>query len=544
MPIHQQNIVFVASQVMDDVPEGGGAATGTVIVDGQMNNVFPDISDLDRAYGRFRLRKLFVAIRSLSTDLYGGAKVVITALPTDSALGYALFSNGDPFDTRVQAADRVSSYLFAGSEWHGYLLENHVAGQRSIELFQRPNTPLPAIGRTLVLTLNEGQPTAVTQYVRVIGVTSEVRTFTYSSGSGYVDYPAAVVICELSDALRTDFPGSPPSRTFARAANRTLIRDTRVADAAQYYGAARLAQPAALGDRALRVDSIYTQLVPSSQSEHPVVDQSYAMGFSHTLATAPREVVVAGSPMGLRIKIGQENRAYNYTAILKPLPAPGSVRIVYRALGNTYTLEDNGTGVLEGAGSGTVNYLTGSLLATLDALPDAGSALVIYWGPNRAFTNRSGQAGFAPPTLRLTLEHPHIEPGSLSVSWTSGGVVRTATDDGHGQLSGAGTGVVVYGTGEVFLAPSSMPDGGSEYAISYDHAPVVEEAKPGLSPDGAGFVAFTLSESPVPGSLEITWAVSRETSVSSGTSATSAGTAYNATPAGTTKVRYLPTVAA
>ncbi|WP_157659275.1 hypothetical protein, partial [Thauera butanivorans] len=70
------------------------------------------------------------------------------------------------------------------------------------------------------------------------------------------------------------------------------------------------------------------------------------------------------------------------------------------------------------------------------------------------------------------------------------------------------------------------------------------EAKPGLSPDGAGFVAFTLAEPPVPGSLEITWAVSRETSVSSGTSATSAGTAYKATAAGTTKVRYLPTVAA
>ena len=64
MPIQEQNIVFVESQVMDDVPEGGGAATGRVIVDGQMNNVFEDISDLDRAYGRFNLRKLFLAVRN------------------------------------------------------------------------------------------------------------------------------------------------------------------------------------------------------------------------------------------------------------------------------------------------------------------------------------------------------------------------------------------------------------------------------------------------------------------------------------------------
>ena len=49
MAIESGNIFFVESQVMDDVPEGGGAATGTKIIDGQMNNVFPDISDTDRA---------------------------------------------------------------------------------------------------------------------------------------------------------------------------------------------------------------------------------------------------------------------------------------------------------------------------------------------------------------------------------------------------------------------------------------------------------------------------------------------------------------
>jgi len=85
MPIQEGNIVFVKSQQMDDVPEGGGAATGTVIIDGAMNNVFEDISDLDRAYGRFNLRKLFLAVRALNTDLYGGAKTIISLLPTDPA---------------------------------------------------------------------------------------------------------------------------------------------------------------------------------------------------------------------------------------------------------------------------------------------------------------------------------------------------------------------------------------------------------------------------------------------------------------------------
>ncbi len=531
MPIQEQNIVFVESQVMDDVPEGGGAATGRVVVSGQMNNVFPDIADLDRTTGRFRLRKLFLAIRSLSTDLYGGARIAITALPTDTALGYTIFSTSDPFDTRAQAADRVASYLFAASEWPGYLLENHRAGQKSIEIIQRLDAPLPAIGRTLVLVHNEGLPNQVQQYVCVIGVSSEVRTYSYSASGGYVDYQAAVVMCELSDALRYDFPGSPPARNFARVASKTLIRDTRVADAAQYYGAARLAAAAGIGDRRLRVDSVYSQLVPSLQAEQPLIDETHAMAFSHVLATTPREVVVGGSPMSLRIKIGQENRGYNYTAILKPLPAPGSVRVVYRALGNTYTLADNGAGGLEGAGSGTINPLTGSALATLHALPDAGSAVVFYWGPNAAYTNRSGQAGFRAPMVRFALDHRHIDPASLSISWPSGGVVKTATDDGRGGWAGDGTGAIVYATGEAFLAPSVMPDAGAQYAIEYTWSPKVEEAKPGLTPDVGGFVSFTVAEPPVPGSLELSWAVSQQTSVSSGSNAAAASSVRNAAAA-------------
>jgi hypothetical protein len=42
MPIQEGNIVFVRHQVMDDVPEGGGAATGMVIADGAVNTVTTD----------------------------------------------------------------------------------------------------------------------------------------------------------------------------------------------------------------------------------------------------------------------------------------------------------------------------------------------------------------------------------------------------------------------------------------------------------------------------------------------------------------------
>jgi hypothetical protein len=137
MAIQESNIVFLESQVMDDVDEGGGAATGNVILDGQMNNVFEDISDLDRAYGRLNLREIFLAVRTLSTDLYGGVKTAITAVPNDPAIGYTIFTIDNPFGTRTEAADRVEAYLYKGVEWPGYLYGNHISGMRSISIIQR-----------------------------------------------------------------------------------------------------------------------------------------------------------------------------------------------------------------------------------------------------------------------------------------------------------------------------------------------------------------------------------------------------------------------
>ncbi len=525
MPIQSENIKFRASVVMDDVPEGGGRASSRVIADGVSNEIFPDISEADRAGGRVRLRKLFLGIDTPDTEKLLGANVIVARRPADPNVDVTLYSSGDGFDQRAEVATRLAAYLGPAGEWYGYLFENHVLNQQMIQLAQRPTAPLPTVGRTLSLIRNEGAPNEIRQDVRITRVTAENRIYTTASGG---DFPLVIVNCELQSRLTHDFPGSPPSRLYARASGSTLVRDTRVTDAARYYGAQPLALAAEPGDSTVRVASIYSRLVPSSETESPLIDQMYATQFAHTLATTPREVVVAGSPLSVRIKIGQENRGYNYTTILKPLPAPGSVLVVYRSGGNTYILRDNGAGVLEGAGSGTINYLTGSVLATLEAYPDAGSAVVIYYGPNRAYTNRSGQATFRPPAVRITLDHQHIAPGTFSVSWSSGGQTKTLTDNGFGQLIGDGEGIIIYAVGEVWFRPAAFPDGGSQYAIDYDHSPIVEEAFPGLTPDAAGFVQFTLGDTAVPGSLELEWAVSRQTSISSGASSSAASTARNA----------------
>lgn len=521
MTILAGDIKLVASQVMADTPNGGGAPTTTIIADAVSNALFPDISELDRAGGRVNLRKVFVHVQTPNVDSYFGANVIVAEPPQDPNVNVAIFSNNSVFDRRTNAQSRVEAYLNAGPEWGGLLYENHISGQRAVQLIQRTNATVPPIGRTLCLRWHEGLGDMIEQYVRITRVTEEVRTFTDAQG----DYLANIVTLDISDALRSDLPGTSANRTFTKTAGATLVRDTVVADAASYYGAVPLSLAVAIGDSTAKAESIYTQLVPNSRTETPLVDVRPSNDFLHVLAVTPRQVTVGGSPLSQRVRIGQENRGFSYVTILTPLPAPGSVKVTFRAFDRLYTITDDGAGNLTGSGSGTVSYNTGSVSVTLDALPDDRSAVVFYWGENIAYTDRAGQAGFRAPEYSFTLEKQNITPGSFSATWTSGGVVKTTTDNGTGKLTGDATGEIVYGTGVVFLRPTAMLDSGGEFDLEYTWKTLIEEAHPGLSPDGSGSVSFTFASEPTPGTVSVQWLTTRATSITSG--ATSAGGSTN-----------------
>jgi len=118
-----------------------------------------------------------------------------------------------------------------------------------------------------VLIENEGLGMQKEQYVRATSVSVVERTFTYNNDQ---DYKASVVTVSISDALRYDFTGSPASRTFTRIGSSTKVRDTVVADAGTHVGVVPLTQAASVGDFTIKGASIYTQLVPSAQTETPI----------------------------------------------------------------------------------------------------------------------------------------------------------------------------------------------------------------------------------------------------------------------------------
>jgi len=475
--IQEENIKFLKSQVMADVPEGGGAATGTEIIDGQMNNVFPDISDLDRAYGRFNLRKLFLAVRTISADLYGGAKSAITQLPIDAAIGYTLFTTNDPFDTRDDASSKVEAYLFKGVMWPGALYENHIEGMRAISVIQRPDTELPPIGKTLCLVQDEGEAGEIEQYVRVTDVEATPTTFTQDGK----DYEAWIVTLSLSSALRFNFLGHSPNRDFSyNYTDKVRIRDTTVADATTYYGSQRLKTLAAIGDTAITANSMFTQLVPSAESENPLVSQPLNPAINRTENAGTRDVQISQQAHTLARDVTAENRRYNWIETLKPIPAPGAFTLSFMSQGNWYLLQDDGTGIISGSdpgyGSGTINYTTGAMSVTLGALPDAETKIIMIWGSPAHYTKRIGAGADAAGSVRFNIQLAEANlpawRGTVNLSWLVGGATRTATDSVGTFLATGMSGYIDYASGLIRLSFTEPPDRGTNVSITYEKSDV------------------------------------------------------------------------
>lgn len=516
-PILAGDIKLLASKVMDDVPNGGGGPVGTVIPDGVSNAIFGDVTERQRTGGGVSIRQLFLAVQTANTAAYMDPTILVSKLPNDGNVSITLAKTG-MFSRRTDIANTLENYLIQGPEWGGYLLENHVAGQRSIQIFQRPGTPTPPIGRTLVLISGEGLPGEVRQFVRVTRVEIEQRTFTYSAGGSFVDYKADVVVCDLTDALRANFAGSPPDRSYTRGSTKTVIRDTTVADAANFFGATPVTAVASVGDSVLRVASVYTQLVPSARTEVVALDQRPAAQRVLQLAASPRLVEVGVTPHTLRIRVGQENRGFAWTQMLKPRPAPGTLVISYMALGNWNTVTDDGAGNLTGQGVGQVLYATGSVAVTFPALPDAGTSIIFSWGENTAFTNRAGQGGFRAPEFAWALPQAPAKPGSVVVQWLSKGVLKTATDNGSAGFTGDATGEINYAAGKVFLRPTAMIDAGGEFSTTFDYSTARTQNFAGVAVDAAGFAALSLDDAPAPKSVTVKWVTVRSVSSSTGTS--------------------------
>jgi len=573
------DVKLLASQRLNDNPDGGGLMTSIEVVNGVVNNLWPDISRVDRAYGVVNLRKLFVKADTADTAIYSGLHIICLFPPQDPRVTVTMFSTNNWTDVRDDARSAVERYLDESVPTRMIPFDRQLEGERTILVFQRPELDLPNIGEVYVISdqPNENNP----QFVRIIGLTQSVQTFTDLLNGPPVDFQARVITLQLSEPLKYTFQGSQPSRLFTAQSNTSNIRKTIVSDAANYHTVHTLTNDAAIGDLTIDLGSVFAQLVPASTSESAILDAPPGQTVAVVAAaTAPvtflsdvflfgtiftsraivpgslvvtqagttyyldngAGVIIRGSSLTSTIVAGsvdyatgqlvfdgsvtniagasityipaaavskvsqtfqqpvtQSTRGFVYAATLHPIPIPQTLSVSYRALGKWYTLADDGSGAILGdigIGTGSINFATGTDSVSLGALPDIGSSLIYSWGGGSEFEIKVGDVTIGTPVVNGVLTGGNVKPSSLTVTWYAGAVLKTASDDGSGGFTGDATGRVIYGSGEVSIKPTLLPDPTTAFSFAYQKATAVhtELFNPSIS---GSTITTTVAHAPV-----------------------------------------------
>lgn len=487
MPIQSGDIKFRKSDTMDDVPDGGGAMTAAVIVDGLSNAIFPDVSSLKSIYGGVDLRKIFVGVDTQNDDRFFGARVILSKLPKNQKMSVNLFSTGDYFDRRTASASRVENYLGQGGAYNGWLWGTQYQGSRTLSMFQLESTPAPAVGDVLCLVMASQ---SLIQYVRVTKIETLVQQFSDSNGV----FAKLTLSIQLSDALKADFTGYTPSRNDSYSGQGSVFR-TIVANAARYFSARPLAVAANPTQLSLSVDSSYSQLVPSSKSEVALADIK---------ASGDAVPIVLSSAASVSLSTSLVFSA-NTNFYLGSSCAPGSLLVDF----SNGTLTDAGGNIKSGATTvGTIDYAAGVLRFSASSPTFSGAKTVKFWpgaAPIMVADTASIRVTAANRGYVWTLNlSPPPDPGAASVSYRALGHWYTLRDNAMGGLiaaeAGIGSGSVNYETGSVILTTSALPDAGTDILFTWGQGAdffsranvAVQPSKYSFTLAHAGFVASTL----------------------------------------------------
>lgn len=466
MGISATDIKLRKSQRLTDFPDGGARMVAAEVVDGQLNNLFPDISTQDRVAGRVSMRKAFVHVDTANTDTLYGAVGVIVDPPEDANVSMTMFSTGSYADTRTDARNRIESYVIKGVESRYVLYGDHFIGQRSITVYCMADAPTPEINETYCLSVEKlGYPADV-QYVRVESVVSRTTQSFVDSGSDGGAFARDVIVIGITTSLIHDFQGQEVSR-YTNIKPPTRVRQTTVADASQYAGIKPLVEDPALGATQVKVADPYVHLVPTTQAETPFVDVLAGQG---TLAC-----IQAGDAGDLTLAFSASFTAG--AGVTRYFGGPVTRGGVQVTAGGTL-LEDDGRGGLASGSasvwSGQIDYLSGAV--TLSNSAGAGTTAISAVATAAGPVLQQGYTGSVDITaLNRQLNYimqltPLPHPGTVNVDYMALGKWIRLSDNSLGQLTagaGQGSGSVSYATGSLVVTLGALPDVNSKVIVSY-----------------------------------------------------------------------------
>ena len=452
MPIETKDLVIYHAERDTDNSDGGGKYNGQIVADGLSNNLFNDISELDRTVGDVSMRKIFPAVTTEDTDLLMGATVFVSELPKDPNVSALLFSTESWTDERQAAQNRVENYLAKGGQIAGTPLDTHWQGMSSLQVVMFPQETESNVGDTIVLISDEGKALQFEQYVRITKV--ETRTAIMVIDQKEVEYKIATY--QINDPLERDFVGLSARQWYAgNTTSKTILRDTIVADTGLYYSSTQLASDANVGEYTVNADSMFTQLIPSAQSETQIIDVN-AAGESVVLVPGSDGLITVNYSS---LVVSESQNLYLGSAVM-----PGSVAFTIQG----QSITDQG-GLLKntlGTQVGTIDYQRGLVKWTSSA-PMGTFNQNITFKPAAA-PNQYYQSHAIPVTQNNQSTNwsgiliPIPAPGALSISYMAQGKFYELKDDGSGQLRAAnssfGSGMINYETGSWLLTAGALPD--------------------------------------------------------------------------------------
>ena len=596
MAIETNNLVLYKSERLTDTSDGGGKYNGQVIVDGQSNNLFDDIAEMDRTMGDVSMRKIFPAVTTNDTDKLMGATVFISENPVDPNVSALIFSTKSWTDERQAAQNRVENYLAKGGQIAGTPLDTHWQGMKSVQVAMFPTETESSVGDTIVLISNEGKPLEREQYIRITKV--ETRTAIMIVDGKQVEYKIATYT--INDPLVVDFVGLSAKQWYNGDKSVSIIRDTIVADTGNYYGSVGLKTEAKVGEYTVNAKDIFSQIIPSAQTETPIIDVN-AAGESVVLVAGNNATITVSVPttvstsqnlylgsgvmpsslsfllfgqavtdqggllktssgtqvgtvnyqkgliqwtgaattgattlsitfkpaaapnqyyQSYAVPVTQNNQSTNWTGVLVPTPAPGSLSISYMSQGKFYELKDDGSGQLKGSsasfGSGRINYETGSWLLTTGALPDVDTPILLLWGTPIVTFIRSN-LGVEKAAFKFDLSQLGIAPG-VTVTWLLEGEPKTAISNAQGKFTGDATGDINYALGIGKIIPNKLPQKNTQFTVTYSYGTALTQTKSAVAPDVSQKLSFIIGTGAAiqPNSVELRIPVSDLLGLNSG----------------------------
>jgi len=496
MPIETNNLVLYKSERLTDTSDGGGKYSGQVVIDGESNNLFPDVSELDRTMGRVSLRKIFPAINNNDTESLMGSTVFISKNPDDPNVSALLFSTESHTDVRSSASNRVENYLAKGGQIAGTPLDTLWQGMKVIQVAMFKTDTESSVGDTIVLVSNEGLSTEFEQYVRLTKV--ETRLATMMVDGSQVEYKLGTY--SINDPLERDFIGLSASQWYKGSKSPTIIRDTIVADTGKYYASVKIADDVSVNSFTIQAASIFSQLIPSSQTETPLIDLN---ALSENVALVAGNSVAITAPFTTTVNTSQS--LYIGSSVL-----PGS--IVFTLFGQTISDSGGTLRTLSGTQIGTIDYQTGHIVWT-NAIGTGTVSINITFKP-AAMPTQPFESYALPVTANNQGTNwtgvllPIPAPGALSISFMAQGKFYTLKDNGTGRLVGAsesiGTGSINYQTGSWLLTTGALPDVGTPILLLWG-TPIATFARANL-PVLPAAIEFDLGQVAIAASsVSVTW---------------------------------------